>query len=503
MAILTHNVAPMLPLKPTLVIPLLMVISGLLYVGYTIIYNLFFHPLRHFPGPKLWAIHYGFYARLELSGDAHKLLIPLHQKYGPVIRVAPDHLVFCHPDAINDLSGHRKAGQLENGKEIARNLLVPHTIFSADRENHTRIRKSMANGFSNQAMLDQQPLIMTYVQKLFEKLDEESANGGKIDIAARYNWTTFDIIGDLAFGEPFGCLENSMYHPWVEMVFDGVKNVSVDATFRRMPLLYKGLVMLTPKAMLEKFKQHSRLSEQKVRKRLDTVTDRKDFIAAMKSKKGKDEVTLQELIANMALLIIAGSETTAVALMGATYYLGRNPEPLKKLCDEVRSSFTSEDEIDLVSVGRLNYMLAVLDEAMRLHSPVPGTTPRTINEKGDVIAGYWVPPGTHIDIWYWTMFHYPEFWTQPEEFIPERWLGDSRFANDQKRIFTPFSVGPRVCIGKNLAYAEMRLILARLIWRYDIELVDESIGWDTRSKVYIAWQKGPLYIRLKPRARTA
>ncbi|KAL6895379.1 cytochrome P450 [Trichoderma longibrachiatum] len=500
MAILTYNVAPCIPLKPAVIVPLLVVLSGLLYVGYTVIYNLFFHPLRHFPGPKLWAIHYGFYARLELSGDAHKLLIPLHQKYGPVVRVAPDHLVFCHPDALTDLSGHRKAGQLENGKEKARNLLVPNTLFSADRENHARMRKSMANGFSNQAMLDQQPLIMTYVEKLFEKLDEESARGEKIDIATRYNWTTFDIIGDLAFGEPFGCLENSMYHPWVEMVFDGVKNVQVDATFRRMPLLYKLLVMLTPKAMMDAFKQHSELSEHKVHKRLDTVTDRKDFIAAMTSKKGKDEVTVQELTANAALLIIAGSETTAVALMAATYYLGRNPGPLKKLCDEVRSSFASEDEIDLVSVGRLNYMLAVLDEAMRLHSPVPGTTPRTINEKGDVIAGHWVPPGTHIDIWYWTMFHYPEFWTQPEDFVPERWLGDPRFANDQKRIFTPFSAGPRVCIGKNLAYAEMRLILARLIWRYDFELLDESIGWDARSKVYIAWQKGPLYIRLKPRA---
>lgn len=212
----------------------------------------------------------------------------MHQKYGPVVRVAPDHLVFCHPDALTDLSGHRKAGQLENGKEKARNLLVPNTLFSADRENHARMRKSMANGFSNQAMLDQQPLIMTYVEKLFEKLDEESARGEKIDIATRYNWTTFDIIGDLAFGEPFGCLENSMYHPWVEMVFDGVKNVQVDATFRRMPLLYKLLVMLTPKAMMDAFKQHSELSEHKVRKRLDTVTDRKDFIAAMTSKKGKD-----------------------------------------------------------------------------------------------------------------------------------------------------------------------------------------------------------------------
>lgn len=145
-----------------------------------------------------------------------------------------------------------------------------------------------------------------------------------------------------------------------------------------------------------------------------------------------------------------------------------NPEPLKKLCDEVRAAFKTEEEINLLSVGHLQYMLAVLNEAMRLHAPVPATTPRTINERGDTIAGYYVPPGvsvslhsiqlyllltrvlmqTDIDIWYWTMFHYPDYWTQVEDFIPERWLGDSRFENDKRQIFTPFSVGPRACIGK-------------------------------------------------------
>ncbi|KAL7804862.1 cytochrome P450 [Trichoderma aethiopicum] len=503
MAILNYNAAPIISLKPAVILPLMVIILGLLYVVYTVIYNLFFHPLRHFPGPKLWAIHYGFYARLELSGNGHKLMIPMHQKYGPVVRVAPDHLSFCHPDAMNDLCSHRKPGQLENGHEKVRTMLLSGSIIDANRENHSRLRKSMANGFSNQAMIDQQPLILAYVEKLFAKLDEEIAKGEKIDMVARYNWTTFDIIGDLAFGEPFGCLENSKYHPWVETVFDGVKNVSIDGTFRRMPLLYKGLVMLTPKAMMDKLKQHNEMSEEKVRKRLATVTDRKDFMAAMTSRKGKDELTLHELIINAAVLIIGGSETTAVALSAATYHLCRNPAPLRKLCDEVRSSFTSEDEIDLMSTGRLNYMLAVLNEALRLHPPVPGTAPRTINEKGDIIAGHWVPPGTTIDIWYWTVFHYPEFWTMPEDFVPERWLGDAQFANDQRRIFNPFSAGPRGCIGKNLAYAEMRLILARLIWRYDIELLDESIGWDAKCKVYIAWQKGPLYIRLKPRGQVA
>ncbi|KAM6478604.1 cytochrome P450 [Trichoderma sp. SZMC 28011] len=499
MAILLDNPMAAISLKSVVLLPLLAVISGLLYIAYTAIYNLFFHPLRKFPGPKLWALHYGFYARLELSGEGHRRMLQIHQKYGPIVRVAPNHLAICHPDGMNNLSGHRKPGQLENGKEFVRTESNPGTIIGANRQDHTRMRKSMANAFSQQAMLDQQPLIVSYVDKLFENLERFAAKGEVFDAVAWYNYTTFDIVGDLAFGEPFGCLQESTFHPWVELVFKSLKNIAFDSSFRRMGFLYNLLVMLTPKSVMSKFIEHRELSEQKVRKRLSTNTDRKDFMACMTARKGKDELTFQELTANASILIMAGSETTATALSAATYYLGLHPEPLKKLCDEVRSAFQSEDEIDLVSVGRLDYMLAVLNEAMRLHSPVPATTPRTINEMGDTIGGQFIPPGTHIDIWYWTLFHNPEYWTQVEEFIPERWLGDARFDNDKKQIFTPFSVGPRGCIGKNLAYAEMRLIMARLIWNYDIELLDESIGWDKRCEVYIVYNKGPLYIRLRPR----
>lgn len=70
-----------------------------------------------------------------------------------------------------------------------------------------------------------------------------------------------------------------------------------------------------------------------------------------------------------------------------------NPGSLKKLFDEVRSTFKTEEEIDILSVGRLNYMLGVINEALRLHTPAAGTLPRTINERGDTIAGHFVPPG--------------------------------------------------------------------------------------------------------------
>ncbi|KAK1236910.1 hypothetical protein MKX08_007858 [Trichoderma sp. CBMAI-0020] len=461
---------------------------GVLYVAYTVVYNLFFHPLRKFPGPKLWAVHYGFYACLELSGDGHRRIVKVHQKYGPVVRVAPDHLAFCHPDAIHDLSGHRKSGQLENPKETVRYMASSGSILAANREDHSRMRKSIANGFSQQAMLNQQPLITVYINMLFEHLRGFYVDEKTFDISSWFNYTTFDIVGDLAFGEPFGCLKESTYHPWVAFIFECIKNIAVDSAFRRMGFLYKLLVLLTPKSILIKYKEHSELSTQKVHQRLGINTERKDFMASMLAKTGKDALNFHELCANATVLILAGSETTATALCSVTYYLGLNPGPLKKLCDEVRSTFKTEEEIDILSVGRLEYMPAVLNEAIRLHTPGPGTGPRTINENGDTIAGHFIPPGTNIEIWFWTAFHFPEYWTRAEEFIPERWLGDPEFENDRREIFTPFSVGPRGCIAK------------KLVWNYDIELAEESIGWDKRCKCYIAFDKGPLYIRLKPRA---
>lgn len=215
-------------------------------------------------------------------------MVKMHMKYGPVIRVAPNHLAFCHPDAMNDLSSHRKPGQLENGKEESRSLSVPHSIIGASRTDHTRMRKSMTNGFSQQSMISQQPLIKVYIDKLFEKFQEASEKGDKIDAVAWYNYTTFDIVGDLAFGEPFGCLQESTYHPWVDLIFKSIKGIAFDSSFRRMGYLHTILMSLVPKSMKDKFEQHKKLSEEKVVKRLKSDTDRKDFIASMASRKGKD-----------------------------------------------------------------------------------------------------------------------------------------------------------------------------------------------------------------------
>ena len=74
----------------------------------------------------------------------------------------------------------------------------------------------------------------------------------------------------------------------------------------------------------------------------------------------------------------------------------------------------------------------------------------------------------------------------------------AQFANDNRAVLRPFSVGPRNCIGRNLAYNEMRLILARVLWNFDLQLWEEIRGW-MKQKSYGLWEKPPMFVRLKER----
>ncbi len=94
------------------------------------------------------------------------------------------------------------------------------------------------------------------------------------------------------------------------------------------------------------------------------------------------------------------------------------------------------------------------------------------------------------------MFRSPHKFYLADDFLPQRWLGtDSRFAGDRKDAFQPFSYGPRNCIGRYLAYTEMRSILARIVFSFDFELRPESYDW-VDQKSYNIWDKGPLYVNL-------
>ncbi|KAF4459920.1 cytochrome P450 [Fusarium albosuccineum] len=480
---------------------ILAVLTGTSWLIFKVIYNVFFHPLRKYPGPPLWAMSRIPYTTMYLSGNGPARMLEIHQKYGETVCIGPNQLSFLNPDAWKQIMGHRKPSEPENTKVPNFFRGGNNTILGADRESHSQQRRLLSHGFSAQAMMEQQPTTKGYVDLLIKKLHENGGGGSKsVDAVAWLNFTTFDLIGDLSVGEPFGSLRNGNYHPWVALIFGSIQAGAYSFAFSQFPLLSALMRMFVPREIKQKAKDHDGLTRHLVDKRLAMDNDRLDFLSAITKSRGSATLSKEQIYGNAGILIIAGSETTATALSGQLYYLCQTPAVMQKLEQEVRNYFKSEEEIDLLSVQKLSYMGACLEEGLRLYPPVPMGVPR-ITTDDTILFGQHVPRGTTLEIWQWPMYHKPEYFKDADKFIPERWLGDSRFATDRLETVQPFSFGPRNCIGKNLAYAEMRLILSRLIWNFDITLAEESKEWvdECFRNVYTLYDKPGLRLYLTPR----
>lgn len=128
----------------------------------------------------------------------------MHQKYGDVVRITPDQLAFANPQAWKDIMGHRPAHAAEFEKSPQYYSPIegsPVHIINANKQYHSGLRKSLAHSFSDKKIREQEPIIMRYVKLLMERLHEKSGDDKALDISAWYNFTSFDIIGDLAYGE--------------------------------------------------------------------------------------------------------------------------------------------------------------------------------------------------------------------------------------------------------------------------------------------------------------
>lgn len=381
------------------------------------------------------------------SGDEHKQVLRMHQKYGEVVRLAPDELSFLTPRAWDDVMGHRKAGEEENGKEKCYSGSMGNSIIASKRTDHVRLRRVLSYAFSAQSMLKQEPVIRKYVDLFIKRLYEVGADNKPVNIMRWYNFCTFDIVGDLAFGEPFQCLTEQDFHPWVAIIFDSIKFMAISIAMKHFPLIYGILERCIPKDIRDKDEARRHFSHQKVLRRIDSEIPRPDFTEAMISRKDEQVRTCPchvhsqvarnglfafvvlpsppfflfiflffpptqlekiqtnhsivymvtqkmspvEIQENAEILIIAGSETTATTLCGATYLLTTNPRCLDKVKEEIRGSFHSEDEINIVNTAKLRYTQAVLDETMRRYPPVAACTPRQTPHEGNMILGEYIP----------------------------------------------------------------------------------------------------------------
>ncbi|KAJ5739310.1 hypothetical protein N7533_012094 [Penicillium manginii] len=476
---------------------------ALLAFATKIFYNIYLHPLANYPGPRIYAASSFPVAFAQLSGKYHLFTQKAHEDYGTVVRISPNELSFISAAAWNHIyARHQGNPPLPRDKTFFNDMLVDKkTLTMADTENHARLRKAMNPAFSSRALASQEPILQQNVELFLEKLHDHATRGLQLDLRLWYNYITFDMIGDLAFGESFGCLDSSKFHAWVQFVVDYFYVATLLQVVHRFCPLNKLLAVLIPSSLMEQKEQHAGLTAEKVKRRMKRRTDRLDFVHPLIEARDSGAISTDEIEQQASILILAGGETTSIALTSATFLLLQNPDKMENLTKELQTHFQHESEIDVSSIKKLVYLQAVIQETLRMFPPITNGFPRQTIIGGVQIDGHVVPDQTVVNISHWSAYRSERNFSRPTEFLPERWLGeDPQFATDVKDAFQPFSVGPQSCIGKKFAYDSMKIILARTLWRFDMKLDLISKEKYSQPQVsYVSFHQSPLLVTLVDR----
>ena len=475
----------------------------MLYFFTRAVYNIYFHQLSRFPGPKLAAISQTPIAKELWTGNIHIWLRDLHITYASdVVRVSPNELSFISPQAWKDIYSTRQ-GHPGFPKDP-----VPfggkNSILTANNPDHSRMRRLLSHAFSEKALREQEGLIKVHVNNLINAIKSrvDGPSKGKINLVDWYHWATFDIIGDLAFGEPFNCLQDAKWNPWVSKLVQGLKAVALISVATRFTLLERMLRLYISRTSLVKDSiEHGRLSREKVERRLKAGNERPDFMYyVLRHNSEKGGMTDAEIHRNASVFINAGSQTTATFLCGATWFMVQQPQCVKRIREEMRDVTAGQSNgLGLREMGELKYFHAFIQESHRMYPGSLAGLPRSAAAEGDTAGGTWVPGKTGVHLNQYAAYSSPRNFKDPDCFIPERWLGDERFETDRREVLQPFAMGPRNCIGKNLAMAEIYLILSRMLMEFEIEACEETdLEW-LDQKAWFGWDKKPLVLRVRER----
>jgi cytochrome P450 len=244
---------------------------------------------------------------------------------------------------------------------------------------------------------------------------------------------------------------------------------------------------------------HKRLQRYRAGEKLDDF-----FQALMEDKNGHpNNLEWGEIVAEMNIMMNAGSATTAIAMANVLYQLLKNPDKMKKVVEEIDNALDDdEDEAEdgVVAhdkVKHLPYLRACLDESLRLFPPTPHGLPRVTPPDGTNILGDYIPGGVTVAMSAMVAHRVESVFPQADKYIPERWLGEE--GKSLQPYFLSFSAGARGCIGRNISYLEQTVVLASVLRRYEFAL--SSPDWEMQRLETMNWILGEMPVKVWRRER--
>ncbi|KAL3473357.1 cytochrome P450-domain-containing protein [Aspergillus californicus] len=478
------------------------IVLGLL-VAYYVIPYLQTYRLSDIPAPG-FAAWSNFWLMLQ-ARRGHRFLTvdEAHKKHGKLVRIAPRHISIADDAAIQAVYGHGngflKADFYDAFVSIRRGL-----FNTRDRAEHSRKRKTVSHTFSMKSIGQFEQYIHGNIEKLVQQLGKLSEvqrnpkNGyATVDALNWFNFVAFDIIGDLAFGAPFGMLEKGQdiaemrkspndppaYVAAVEVLN---RRGEVSATLGCYPALKPYAKYLPDRFFRDGLEAVENLAgiaiarvNDRLRPEVMANNTRVDLLARLME--GKDEngekLGRAELTAEALTQLIAGSDTTSNTSCAILYWALNTPGVIEKLHKELDEAIPKDIDVPThAMVKDLPYLQWVIWETMRIHSTSAMGLPREIPAGNPPveIGGHIFKPGDVLSVPSYTIHRSTAIWgPDAEKFVPERW-DPARLTSRQKAAFIPFSTGPRACVGRNVAEMELLVICATVFRMFDWELQQDG-----------------------------
>lgn len=323
------------------------------------------------------------------------------------------------------------------------------------------------------------PIIQEQANILMKELENVSKTSERLDMKDYFGRFTMDVIAAAAFGINSGSIQNdnAPFAVTAERLFTPtfMENVKL-FTVIFFPTLSKMLDLSFSNEAWDFFKK---VSTEVLSERRKTGFKRGDFLDLMIDEQKKQENEFNEerdykvsddtILAQSAMFLITGYDTTATTLTNTTYLLAKNPHCQDLLREELQSLVENDGKLNYHHVMEAKYLDACISECQRLLPVVPTAERECIKDFQIPDTNYTIPKGMMVQIPIWGLHYDSTFWNDPEEYRPDRFLPENK-SEIIPGTHLPFGMGPRNCIAMRFALLEAKLGLAEFVLNYNFSL---------------------------------
>ncbi|KAF3934425.1 hypothetical protein ABW19_dt0209144 [Dactylella cylindrospora] len=463
-------------------------------IAVTVFRRLFFSSLNRFPGPKKAAVSNYWMAKQMGNGTFSKTVKDLHKEYDSVVvRTGPNELSVNDAEAIVKIYG----GKYQRGPFYEGGKLRGQASIRDTRSNyhHTIWRRIWDKAFTASELKYYSPQIESAVRKLVKILKRK--NGEEINTTDAINNFAVDVAADLTFGEDAGMQDGNGDQEFVTSMHKYLSWLGYHGTLRNLVQILGYFPESTDVKTFRTKGDALLVQRQRQGRSNDDITSH--LMAEDEETRRKFQVPRQ-LAANTHLSMLMGA-ATGTTITQTLRTLAKQKNVQKKLRAEIDAYHKAGGDLSIENIKNLPYLNGVINEALRLHNPLPTGAHATVPAGGIDMGSYKLPAHVQVYVPVLAIMTNEKYFPRGEEFIPERWTDENPELVLDKRAFIPFGYGVHACAGKQLALNEMRVAIAKLIREFELEIgeSDDEKKWEDEWRDYSIVKVGDCMLRFKSR----